>query len=461
VAYKIEQTMPEQQNVEYKQSWRDEYIKWICGFANAQGGKIYIGIDDKGEVIGLDDYKKLMDDIPNKIVSHLGLVVDVNLHKKAEKYYIEIDVPVSTVPISYHGVHHYRSGSTKQELKGTALHDFLLKKIGLTWDDTVVKDATIQDIDEGAVDSFLKASIKSGRIYENADKDDLLTLLQNMDLVTPQDKPRAAAILLFGKKPQRHFIHSYFKIGKFGASDADLKFQDTVEGNIFEMVDRVIRLLKERYLISPITYAGIQRIETLEYPEPALREAVLNAIVHKDYTNTTIQLSVYDDKLMLWNPGQLPVDVPLEKLTQKHPSRPRNKHIAEAFFRAGYIESWGRGIEKIMTAFKETGLPEPIFEEAWGGVMVTFLKNIYTEEILKGYGLDDRLIKALLFIKNNESITNKQYQELFNVSKRTASYDLQLLLEKGLIAKVGSTGRGTRYILQRGNKGAIGAIKEQ
>jgi len=120
--------MSENQNVEYKESWRDEYLKWICGFANAQGGKIYIGIDDKGSVTGIIEYKKLMDDIPNKSVNHLGLVVDVNLHKKNGKQYIEIDVPVSTVLISYHGIYYYRSGSTKQELKGVALHNWLLKK---------------------------------------------------------------------------------------------------------------------------------------------------------------------------------------------------------------------------------------------------------------------------------------------------------------------------------------------
>lgn len=409
----------------------------------------------------MDDYRKLMDDLPNKIVNHLGLVADVNLYEKSGKHCIEIVVPVSTVPISYHGIYHYRSGSTKQELKGTALQDFLFKKMGRTWDDTIVEGATLQEIDEHAVASFLKASIRSGRIYRDADQDDLPTLLQNLDLITPEGKLRAAAVLLFGKRPQRHFIHSYFKIGKFGASDADLKFQDIIEGNIFEMVDKVIRLLKERYLISPITYEGIQRIENLEYPEAALREAVTNAIVHKAYTHTTIQLSVYDDKLMLWNPGQLPVDVPLERLTQKHPSRPRNKHIAEAFFRAGYIESWGRGIEKILTAFQEIGLPEPIFDEMWGGVMVTFLKDIYTEEYLAGLGLEGRHINALLYIKSNGSITNKTYQELFRVSKRSASYDLLFLLEKRLVTKIGSTGKGTHYVLQRGNKRAIGAVKGQ
>lgn len=444
--------MPEQQNIEYKQSWRDECLKWVCGFANAQGGRIYIGIDDKGKATGVDDYKKLMDDLPNKIVSHLGLVVDVNLYEKGGKHYIEIVVPVSTVPISYHGAYHYRSGSTKQELKGNALHDFLLKKIGRTWDDTIIDSATLQDIDKDAITSFLKASIKSGRIYKNADKDDLLTLLQNLDLITPEGRLRTATVLLFGKRPQRYFIHSYFKIGKFGISDADLKFQDTIEGNIFEMVDKVIQLLKDRYLISPVTYEGIQRIEKLEYPEAALREAILNAIVHKDYTDTTIQLSVYDNKLMLWNPGKLPVDIPLEILTKKHPSRPRNKHIAEAFFRAGYIESWGRGIEKILAAFRETGLPEPVFEELWDGVMVTFLKDIYTEEYLRKFDINKRQVKAILYLNEHGELTNAIYQTINEISKPVATRDLTDLLDRGLISKIGSTGKGTKYILaQKGS----------
>ena len=128
--------MGEDQNIEYKQAWRDEYLKWICGFANAQGGKIFIGIDDDGKVTGVEDYKKLMDEIPNKTVNHLGLVVDVNLRRKSGKHYVEIDVPVSSVPISYHGAYHYRTGSTKQELKGVALNNWLLKKSGQSWEDT-------------------------------------------------------------------------------------------------------------------------------------------------------------------------------------------------------------------------------------------------------------------------------------------------------------------------------------
>lgn len=125
-----------------------------------------------------------MDDIPNKTVNHLGLVVDVNLRKKNTKHYIEIDVPVSTVPISYHGAYHYRSGSTKQELRGAALHKFLLQKIGVSWEQQIVPNATLDDIDEDVVKRFLQKAIKNERISKHTASSDTLTLLKNLDLVT-------------------------------------------------------------------------------------------------------------------------------------------------------------------------------------------------------------------------------------------------------------------------------------
>ncbi|SHL31604.1 Putative DNA-binding domain-containing protein [Fibrobacter intestinalis] len=122
--------MPESQNIEYKESWRDEYIKWICGFANAQGGKIFVGVDDKGHVIGLQNAKKLMEDIPNKVRDALGLLVDVNLLSVDSKEYIEISISPSTYPVNYKGEYHYRTGSTKQLLQGASLTQFLLNKTG-------------------------------------------------------------------------------------------------------------------------------------------------------------------------------------------------------------------------------------------------------------------------------------------------------------------------------------------
>ena len=120
--------MAESQNIEYKEAWRDEYLKWVCGFANAQGGTIYIGIDDAGNVVGVQNIKKLLEDIPNKIQSGLGIVADVNKHTKDGKDYLEIKVKPSAFPISYHGEFHYRSGATKQLLTGIALSEFIMQK---------------------------------------------------------------------------------------------------------------------------------------------------------------------------------------------------------------------------------------------------------------------------------------------------------------------------------------------
>lgn len=171
--------------------------------------------------------------------------------------------------------------------------------------------------------------MKSKRIASDAAEEDTKTLLRRLHLINDNGKLKNAALLLFGKDPKKYFTSAYFKIGRFGESDASLKFQDVVEGNLIEMADKVLEILKSKYIVSPIRYEGIQRVEELEYPEAALREAILNAIVHKDYKGSTIQLSVYDDKLILWNPGKLPDELNIEMLKGKHPSHPRNKNIAE------------------------------------------------------------------------------------------------------------------------------------
>lgn len=120
--------MNENQNIEWKTSWRDEYLKWICAFANADGGMLYIGMNDAGQVVGIENYKKLLEDLPNKIRDILGIIVQINLRSEAQKYYLELKVDSYTTPISYKGNFYYRSGSTIQNLKGPALEKFLLKK---------------------------------------------------------------------------------------------------------------------------------------------------------------------------------------------------------------------------------------------------------------------------------------------------------------------------------------------
>ena len=222
--------MPENQNIEYKQSWHDEYLKWICGFANAQGGVIYIGMDDAGNFVGVENYKRLMDDIPNKIRDTMGITAEVNLINEGDMQLIKITTHPYSVPISLRGKYYFRSGSTKHELTGASLNEFLLRKSGRTWDDVIEPRATIDDIDEKSLSYFLQISKEKGRL---PDVDGLSTeeILDKLRL-TENGQLKRAAIILFGKDPGRFYPNTFVKIGRFAKDDTDLRFQEVEEGNL-------------------------------------------------------------------------------------------------------------------------------------------------------------------------------------------------------------------------------------
>lgn len=221
--------MQESQHLEFKRLWKDEYLKWVCAFANTDGGTLMLGYNDQGEAVGLKNVDKLLEDIPNKARDVLGILIDVNL-------------------------------ITKNNLS-----------------------------------------------------------------------------------------------------------------NLFTQVEEALEVIKLKYLKASISYGELYRKERFPLPIPALREALLNAVVHKDYaSHTAIQISIYPNKLMLWNPGQLPESWTLEKLLSKHESIPYNPDIANAFFRAGLIESWGRGIERIIEACQQDNYPAPQWKLEPNGLWVIF-----------------------------------------------------------------------------------------
>lgn len=439
--------MPESQNIEYKSSWRDEYLKWICGFTNANGGSIFIGKDDAGNIVGVTDAQKLLEEIPNKVRDTLGILVDVNLHTTAQGDFIEIIVEGYPYPVNYKGQYHYRSGSTKQELKGAALDKFLLQKKGKRWDGVPVPNIAVTDLKQETFEFFRKRAIKSQRIEENILTDTNEHLIENLQL-KENDFLKRAAILLFHAEPEKFVTGAYIKIGYFETDD-DLKFQDEVHGNLFEQVEKTMDLLFTKYIKAAISYEGINRIEKYEYPRDAVREALLNAIAHKDYSGgAPIQISVYSDKIIFWNEGQLPENWTIENLLTKHPSKAYNPDIANALFRSGYIESWGRGTLKMIRECELAALPKPVYFYDMSGFFVEFKKDNYNEQYLKSLDLSDRQVKAVLYLKEKGKITNSDYQTLNAVSKATATRDLTELVEKFKILKrTGDIGAGTNYIL--------------
>ncbi len=436
--------MAENQNVEYKSSWHDDHLKWVCGFANATGGTIFLGKNDKGEVVGISDYKKLMDDIPNKIKNYLGIIAEINLHNESGKYFVEIVTPPYTVAVSLRGRYYQRSGSTNTELVGTALTEFLLRKSGQTWDEIIESRATIEDIDQKSVGLFLEAAEKSGRMPDVKG----LNLLELMGKLRVADgsKLKRAALILFGKDPGRFYPNLTVKMGRFGKTDDDLKFQETEEGNLIRLLQEVPTQLGHKFLIRNISFEGLLRIEKGEYPAAALREMLLNALVHRNYMGAMIQIRIYENKLSIWNEGILPAGISFADLRGNHPSKPRNPIIADVCFKGGYIDAWGRGTLKIITACREAELPEPEMKEEFGGVMITLFKDRFTEEQLRKMGLNERQVKAVLYVVENGSITNSDYQKNSNTSERTALRDLDDLIAKNILQKKGEK-KGTYYEL--------------
>jgi ATP-dependent DNA helicase RecG len=329
--------MAESQNIEWKESWRDEYLKWICGFANAQGGKIYIGKKDDGTVIGVSDAKKLMEDIPNKIQNKLGIVADVNLLSENGLEYIEIVVSPWAFPVNYDGEYHYRSGSTKQQLRGSALTNFLMSKTGMKWDAATVENITVDDLDKESFDIFRREALRSGRMT----KEDLdipnAELLEKLDLLVDGKLKRAGA-LCFYRNAEKVISGCYVKIGKFEGSE--LLYQDEVHGSLLLMADRVIDLIYLKYLKAAVSYHKETRVETYPFARDAVREAFYNALIHCNWAdNNPIQIRIEDDAMYISNSSLLPFGWTAQTLLETHSSKPFNPDIARVFYRAGYIES--------------------------------------------------------------------------------------------------------------------------
>lgn len=457
----------ENQNIEFKESWRDEYIKWLCGFANAQGGKLYIGINDKGDVCGVENAHKLSEDIPNKVVSFLGIVADVNLLNKDGIDYIEIDVAPSNVPISYKGKYYVRSGSTLQELNGVALQNFVLRKMGRSWDDIINERATVEDLDREAIDYFLHKGIEAGRIDPSEANASTTTVLQNLNLMDENGHLKNAALLLFCKRPGRYFTGTEFKIGRFHADVTDLSSQEMIECSIIQMADRVVWMLKDKFFTMPIHYEGLQRIEQLEVPEDALREILYNAICHKDYFGPQIQMRVWDHYVEIWNDGMLPAAITPENIESNHASYPRNKNLAFVFYKAGFIESWGRGWKKICDGFVAAGLPKPTIESKQSGVLVTFQRNNVNLKMTDGTLIDSGGKNGGKELSERQQVIVSMIREFggknggksgglkvenivakTKVGRRTIERELALLRKQGLIRRLEGRQKGYYVIVE-------------
>ena len=465
--------MGEKHIIEYKRQWDDEWLKWLCGFANADGGTLYIGISDKQHIIGVDNSKKLMEDIPNKIVSKLGIYPDVRLLEEDGKEIIEIEVAPSQESVLLDGVLYKRVGATNQIVKGQALKDFYASKLNATWDSRIIRGATLDDIDPEAIKYFLLKGIDKGRLPKESVDDSVEKVLKNLEVMTDDDELTLAALLLFGKNPQHYCLNARIKIGRFGHSQAALMNQDLIDGDLIRMADRVMEALDAKYLIRPIHYEGMQRREPMELPEEGLREILYNLEIHKDYNGPDSLIRVFDDRITFWNQGSLPAGITPESIFQPHDSQPRNRLIANAFYMAGFVEAWGRGYELITEAFTKEGLEVPTIEEEFGGVRVIVKREIFygiqhggrvdpktgrlikaddtnnvTNDVTKKLTERQRVILEMLpfgdieDVTKNERVTTALLAGRFGKDPRTIKRDMKVLQDLGMVTHVGPSNGG-------------------
>ena len=270
---------------------------------------------------------------------------------------------------------------------------------------------------------------------------------------------KRAGVLLFHPDPEAFITGSYIKIGFF-ETDSEILYQHEVHGDVFSQVDKVIEILHAKYLKAMISYQGIQRIETYPVPETALREAILNAVAHKDYASSIpIQIRVHNNRLMIFNMGSLPAELTMRRLLKEHSSQPLNPDISHVFYKAGMVESWGRGIEKILDACKEAKIPVPeiILEPTSFWIKFHFApagRKTVGDRIgdvtgdVTGDGLTSSQDSILNLLHREPSLTISQISQRLKLEKRWIERNISKLKKIGALKRIGGAKGGRWKILK-------------
>ena len=442
----------ETQSLEFKESLglKDEIGETVSAFSNSDGGTVIIGVSDSGGVPGVDIGKNSLEELANYIKRNTDpqIFPRIEVVEAEDKKVIVIEVAESAEkPVFFKNHGYKRVGKTNQRISSSELRK-LAKESGekVYWDERVCEDASLEDIDKEKVRWFLRRARYERRL-ELDPETPFREALDKLELLR-EGKPTNAAILLFGRKPQRFFIQSETRCARFkGAKPLEFIDMKVFGGNIIDQREDAVEFVKEHIKLHA-KIVGMERVERWEYPIDAIREAITNAICHRDYEiSANVQVRIFDDRIEIWGCGHLPEPLTVEDLKQRHRSILRNPLVGKCFFWIKFIEQWGTGTNRIIDACLDHGLPEPVFEELSGSLVVTLRKGI-TEELLREKGLNERQIKAVSYIREKGGITNKEYQVLFDVSRITATRDFKLLEGEGILKRIGKGKRDSKYILK-------------
>ena len=444
----------ENENLEFKEQWNDHGLEVLAAFVNTKGGTLLVGVKDNGMVIGWTGDDRAQQRVINQVVEILRVQPAVSVQKEQGKSVLVIEVKPSSTLVACRGRYYQRVGNTTREIPAEQLGHYFIAKLGVQWD-SVTNGYSLDLIDPVAVKRFLEFT--RTRLPFARGEESIENVLQNLDLMRDGNVSRGA-VLLFGKNPQALFINSQIHMGRF-RDDITIIDDKLLKGNLFAQLEGAVQLfrtyLQVRYEFEGTSredepLSAMQRREIWDYPIEALREAVVNALIHRDYfvTGAEIQIRVYDDRVVITNPGGLPEGITVEELRcEHHRSLPRNALLAQVFYYGELLEKWGTGTSRMIALCRKHGIPEPDFSAHPDWFSVTFTKDIYTEGRLIALGLSERQVKAVRYAKEHGAITNKAYREYSTVSASVALRELNDLCSRGIFLKKGKTGRSTEYVL--------------
>ena len=438
-------TILESQFVEDKQSLGElkSIIESVAAFATCQGGTIRIGIRPDGEPVGVQIGRTTLEDLARDIKLNTDPPQFPSITCDGEEQCAIIMVQIAGCPVKpvfAYGRPYKRVGRSNQRLSREEVQRLMEETTGRTWDALPYPGLTSADLDIAAIRDFLK---RAGQDTTT----ETMTVLRNLALMNAQSELVNAVALLFAGSPQRFFPQAQLQCARFaGTSSVQFIDEATYTGPVFSQLDDALRFVA-RNTKQAIRITGKPEHDVVpEYPVEAIREAVINAICHRNYTEPgMVQVRIYDDRLEIWNPGTLPPDLTIEQLYHEHASHPRNPRLAGAFHRAGLVERWGTGTLRIITACQTCGIGQPEFLMVSGNFIVRF-RTVAEIVLPQGIRLSARQRLVLDYLREHESISVAVYGQEYHMSERQARRDLSALVKHGVLRAVGK-GPATFYTL--------------
>ena len=437
--------------IEFKLNFSDAVIETLVAFANTEGGSVILGVDDSGKYIGInigkESIQKWLNDI--KLKTQPSIIPFVEEYKTT-KGMVNIVFSVNEFPIkpiSFRGRYFKRVNNSNHQLNLNEITDLNLQSLQLSWDAYIHPEKSVEDLDIEKIKKFISKVNETGRFQLGQD---WKLNLEKLRLVKGNTISHAA-LLLFGKESTQYNIH----LGRFKTPSLildDRMFKYTLFEAVEESMKYIISQLKVAF---EITGKTTQRTEIFEYPLTAIREILLNAIIHRDYLSPIdIQIKIFDNKITFFNPGKLFGNLSIEALQKdNYQAYARNKLIAEAFYLTGDIEKYGSGFIRIRKEIQEYPSMTFNFEDVANGFLtvVEYIQqktDSSSENVVENV-VERRREKILNIISTNKQISAIQIAEILSLSERTVQRDIENLKNSEKIKRRGSAKGGYWDVLAK------------